>query len=762
MRTYIAIATVVAALGALVAAPAALATGPTCTDTWVNTAGGAWDTGSNWSTGSAPGSKDTACITAAGSYTVVVGNESITIANLTMGDGATSDPTLQIGNGNSSFPDITVSGTVTNNAGSTISDGWGGTFTAGSMTNAGTFLVPSTGYTSTFTFGNTTNSGSFEIEGASNVTVSSGDTFENTSGATIANGATTAWSGGTLQLDSGGAVDNTGSLSVAGTTQVNGGSICGNALDIGSGDGAGGSPNATLSFATTPGTGPACGTGQATDQVFIYNVHAVLSGTIPSAYTVTAGDGGSSYNYTNLSGSVVNDGTFVPGWGATITSPTTSDTLTNNGTLTVPVSGYTTALNLTLVNDGSVAIDANTTGTVPSSTSWTNSSTGSITVAKSVSLSLSGDLYPGAALVQDGLITNSGTLSVAGGTQVNGGTVCGDSLNVGSGDGGGGSPNATLSFASKLGKGPVCAKGVKKNQYFIYNVTAVIYGNIPLGYTVTIGDGGASYAHVSTPGSLTNSGTLVPTYGATLTVNGTLTNDGTLEATEQGYTTTVTATSTTNAGTISVPHATLLVLNGPLTNYNATTSTLTGGTYLLSGTLQYTDSGFTGTGIEVDAASITITGSGEFEDANGANGLRNFATIASGGLFGLGKGTTYSVPASLTNSGTVSILAGDTLKVPGNYTQNSSATWSEGINSQTKYGIMKVTGTSTLGGTLALGVLAGWTSKVGEVLTPLTAGTNTGTFASVTGTATGNGNVLVINYTATGFTLTVQSGGGTT
>ena len=63
---------------------------------------------------------------------------------------------------------------------------------------------------------------------------------------------------------------------------------------------------------------------------------------------------------------------------------------------------------------------------------------------------------------------------------------------------------------------------------FIYNVTATINSNIPKGYTVAIGDGGSSYFHVSTPGSLTNAGTLEPGFGGTLTVNGTLTNSGTL------------------------------------------------------------------------------------------------------------------------------------------------------------------------------------------------------------------------------------------
>src|SRR5579875_275052 len=112
-----------AALLAIAAgAPSALAAAPsTCSDSWINGSGGAWDTGTNWSAGHAPTSSDNACISAAGTYTVVVGNETITVASLSLG-GSGSNPTLQIGNGGSSYPHFTVSGAITNSAGATLSD----------------------------------------------------------------------------------------------------------------------------------------------------------------------------------------------------------------------------------------------------------------------------------------------------------------------------------------------------------------------------------------------------------------------------------------------------------------------------------------------------------------------------------------------------------------------------------------------------------------------------------------------------------------
>src|ERR1700722_1865355 len=201
-----------------------------CTDSWTNAAGGSWDTGTNWSTGSAPTSTDSVCISVAGTYTVVVGNETISVANLTVG-GAGSAPTLQIGNGGGGFPHITVTGPPPPGAGGTISDGWGGSFSAGTLTNAGTFLVPSTGFNSSYTFGNVSNTGSFTVDGVAAVSLSNGDTFDNAAGTISVAGTSTSLAltsptagDGTLELDSGGTVNigSGGSFTVAAATAVHG------------------------------------------------------------------------------------------------------------------------------------------------------------------------------------------------------------------------------------------------------------------------------------------------------------------------------------------------------------------------------------------------------------------------------------------------------------------------------------------------------------------------------------------------------------
>ena len=275
-------------------------------------------------------------------------------------------------------------------------------------------------------------------------------------------------------------MNNSGTINVADTLLVNGGSICGNAVNLGASDGGTGG---TLTFAGTPGTGPACGTGVSTDHIFIHNVSATMSGTIPSAYTVTAGDGGASFLALALSGNVVNDGTFAPGFGGTVSSAASTDFLTNNGTTVVPVSGFVTNLNTPIVNNGQLQFLAATTASLANATAWSNTSTGTITVGSSVTVAISSPSGQTATLTQAGVINNSGTVNVADAITVNGGSICGNAVNLGASDGASGA-TLTLSFAKTPVKGPACAKGVNSDHLFIYNVTATIATNIPSGYTV--------------------------------------------------------------------------------------------------------------------------------------------------------------------------------------------------------------------------------------------------------------------------------------
>src|SRR5256885_15046185 len=83
--------------------------------TWINPAGGDWNTAANWNTGQAPGPADKAMLALAVTVTL---DSSATVSNLDLSNGALS------GNGT-----VTVSGTLN--------------WTGGTMNGGGTTVIPS-------------------------------------------------------------------------------------------------------------------------------------------------------------------------------------------------------------------------------------------------------------------------------------------------------------------------------------------------------------------------------------------------------------------------------------------------------------------------------------------------------------------------------------------------------------------------------------------------------------------------------------------
>lgn len=92
MRRFYALCLALVAL--LVAAPAAFA--QTCTTSWTNASGGAWETAANWSNG-VPQASSVACITLDGTYTVSTSSADRALAGLVVG-GSTGTQTLTVFN----------------------------------------------------------------------------------------------------------------------------------------------------------------------------------------------------------------------------------------------------------------------------------------------------------------------------------------------------------------------------------------------------------------------------------------------------------------------------------------------------------------------------------------------------------------------------------------------------------------------------------------------------------------------------------------
>ncbi len=140
--------------------------------------------------------------------------------------------------------------------------------------------------------------------------------------------------------------------------------------------------------------------------------------------------------------------------------------------------------------------------------------------------------------------------------------------------------------------------------------------------------------------------------GRNFTTNGNFTNNGTL------------AVGSTNS---------TFKVNGNLTNFSGTT--LTGGTYNLTGTLQ-----FNGANIVTNAANITLTGtSSQIINQSSGNALANFATNATGGSFTINGGHNFTTAGNFTNNGTLTTGSTAIFTVNGNLTNFSGTTLTGGI-----------------------------------------------------------------------------------
>ncbi|MGB8543009.1 MAG: hypothetical protein WCD49_15370 [Candidatus Acidiferrales bacterium] len=142
-------------------------------------------------------------------------------------------------------------------------------------------------------------------------------------------------------------------------------------------------------------------------------------------------------------------------------------------------------------------------------------------------------------------------------------------------------------------------------------------------------------------------------------------------ATKANFTT---AGTFTNSGTLNIGSGSTFAVGtggtGTLTNFSG--STLTGGTYIVAGTLQ-----FDGANIVTNAANITLSGTTPLiKDQNGNNALANFATNSSSGSFTLTSDAKITTAGAFSNAGSVLINKGSTFTVGGNanYTQTAGST----------------------------------------------------------------------------------------
>jgi len=278
-----------------------------------------------------------------------------------------------------------------------------------------------------------------------------------------------------------------------------------------------------------------------------------------------------------------------------------------------------------------------------------------------------------------------------------------------------------------------------------------------------------------------------------------------------------TAGNFTNNGTLTVGSTnSKFDVNGNLTNFSGTT--LTGGTYNLTGTLQ-----FNGANIVTNAANLTLTGtSSQIIDQSSNNGLANFATNASTGSFTINGNRTFTTAGSFTNAGLFTVASGSTFTVggSGSLTQSSGTTTDDGTlsvgslfnvqagslfgkgtvsgsvqssgiitpgDSSTATGILTDSGSYTqtstgaldisIGGTTAgtkydelnptsanlngilnISLINGFVPTIGSTFKIMNFNSEAGTFATVNGLAINSSEHFTITYQGTDVLLTVVSG----
>jgi RHS repeat-associated protein len=519
----------------------------------------------------------------------------------------------------------------------------GGTFNlGGTFINTGT-VVEGIGPVEMFDNVTLNNQGSYQF------TSDSGLIFGNAPPQAVVNSGTIEKSGGTgttkidIPFDNqGGTVDaETGTLSLSRGGTSTGGTYTANGTAVI--DLTGGSSH------TFTGTYTGSGTGRV----------QITSGSL------TIGSGGATFNFPSgqfvwsggtLSGTLTNAGTGF----LTFSSVTPGGTLNNlgaisqtGGTLNVTNSGTFT------VSSGTVNLNGGTGGTIAETSSTVNV-TGSF--AGATMLSGTGGTYN-----FSGTLTNSGNLSLIGGTTsptffLVGATINGGTLTTTSG--------AQLTATQQGGtlNGVTLAGTVFTG--LIINTFVDIKGGLTLAPTGLFRMEGNGELDFLGSQSLTGSGAVdfadnlviangfnpsglkglyVPNPGDTLTITSGVTVHGLtgfVGSSGGGLVTNNGAIAADGGGTITVQNDT-----------NFAGGTLTGGTWQVSGTSTLD---LVGASISTNAANILLDGPSSHltQNSAGAGALTNLAANAAGGSFTLRNGATFTTAQGFTNAGTLNVGAG--------------------------------------------------------------------------------------------------------
>jgi hypothetical protein len=617
---------------------------------------------------------------------------------------------------------VTVTGTFTNASGATLAlDGSGDVVNLNTLSNSGSVTI-GTGSTLNLTGGG---QGITDVAQGSELTVQGKLNVKN--GSTVTNGLGNLTSvEGVLNLDNGqtnAVTPNSGTLTVASNGQLNLSdtrasnttlSITGNVSNSGAFSTGffGGTNTVNVSGTFTNNSGGTVDIyagfeigGAGTDLVNI--------ATLSNSGTINLFEPGSTLAITGT-GTLTNSGTLNLTQG-TLKFSSSSATLTGGGTLTLGNSSGT--------ETGTIQVGSGDTGTLTNSnntiTGYGNLGNGTLTLVNHGTISANGSVSSGALTVQPGSggMTNTGTISATNqGTLVLEGTFNNKGGTIEALGESGGTVNATVEMAAGtvINGGTLSTTTVGSNTGVIENAGTVTLNGVTNAGTYTDSAGTTTKLDgtITNTGSITLSGSTL-SLGNDVTLNGagtvvlsnsatnlitgatsglTLTNANTIEGAG-----TISNLGIVNTGTIAANQSTKLIIlpssaglnnqgtlsvstgdtmqigtsaGGALLNFSGTT--LTGGTYAVSGTLQF---GASGTSVVTDAANISLTGAdAAIINFGGHNVLTKLATITSAGGLTLSSDANFTTSGNFTNNGKLIVNSGSNFSVTGALSNFSSST----------------------------------------------------------------------------------------